>query len=113
MVRAPRASATETRRWPSRTAYASPTCTPEIGGRTLPPVLGFPDALTAGRVGPDGRNPPSKSGALFGSRVPAIASSEISRTPRPARRGRSPRGGVVTDRKPAALTAGGARQRLL
>src|ERR671935_60868 len=36
MVSAPRALATETRWWPSRTAYASPTCTTEIGGKTVP-----------------------------------------------------------------------------
>jgi hypothetical protein len=36
MLRAPRARATETRWWPSRIAYASPTWTTEMGGSTVP-----------------------------------------------------------------------------
>ena len=83
---APRARATDTRWWPSRTAYESPTRTTEIGGSTAPRYSATHSRCQRERAPGAGRKSPSNSFTRLGSTVPAIASSGISRTAlRPAR----------------------------
>src|SRR4051794_5303794 len=62
---APRALATETRWWPSRTAYASPTPTTEIGGSRVPRCSASQTRSQRSRAVAPGRNSRSNCAARF------------------------------------------------
>ena len=111
IVTAPRASATETRWWPSRTAKPSPAGTTEIGGSTAPRASASQTPLPA--LAHDRRGPERRVELLRAVRLQRAGDLPRagSRARRARRAGRGDAGSAIASRSAGASRSGGAGSR--